>query len=57
LRFNLVLRGVVVNVAIDREQVVLTVGPERKAEISVTVAGQALLLRTGERYTVRYGRG
>ena len=57
LRFNLVLRGVVVNVAIDRVQVVLTVGPERKAEISVTVAGQALLLRTSESYTVRYGRG
>ena len=54
LRFNLALRGVVVNVAIDREQVALSVGQERKIELPVTVAGQPLLLRSGATYAVRY---
>jgi kojibiose phosphorylase len=54
LRFNLALRGVVVNVAIDREQVVLQVGHERKIQIPATVAGQSLTLKTGETYTVHY---
>jgi len=53
LRFNLTLRGVVVDVAIDREQVTLKVGHERQAEIPIAVAGQALTLRSGDTYTVR----
>ena len=54
LRFNLVLRGVVVNVAIDREQVALTAESGRKVEIAACVAGQALALKSGARQAVRY---
>ncbi len=54
LRFNLVLRGVVVNVAIDREQVVLTAESGRKVEIAACVAGQALTLKSGARQVVQY---
>ncbi|MCK4341486.1 MAG: glycoside hydrolase family 65 protein [Phycisphaerae bacterium] len=54
LRFNLVLRGVVVNVAIDREEVMLNVGRERRVTIPVTIAGEPLTLTSGQTYTVRY---
>ena len=56
LRFNLVLRGVVVNVAIDREQVVLKAGTERPLELPVTVAGRPLTVKSGETYAVRCAR-
>jgi kojibiose phosphorylase len=54
LRFNLVLQGAVLNVAIDREQVVLKVGSERRVGIPIAVAGQPIVLKSGETYTVRY---
>ncbi len=54
LRFNLVLRGTVVRVALDQRQVVLTVAPTPVLELPVEVAGQRLTLRSGEAYTVRY---
>lgn len=54
LRFNIVLRGVVVGVAVDRTHVRLVVGRERKLELPAVVAGQSLTLRAGEEYAVRY---
>ena len=54
LRFNLVLHGVVVNVAIDREQVVLKVGHGRRGGIPITVAGKALTLEGGQTHTFSY---
>ncbi len=55
LRFNLVLQGVTVRVAIDREQIQLDVGTERKLSLPVTVAGQALTLESGQQYVLAYG--
>ncbi len=52
LRFNLVLQGVVVNVAIDRQQVVLRVGQERRVDIAAVIAGRTMLLKSGESYQV-----
>ena len=54
LRFKLALRGVVVDVAIDRDEVVLTVEKGRRVEIPISVAGQTLTLSAGQTYRVRY---
>lgn len=53
LCFNLVLRGEIVRVAIDRTDVSLRVGNERSVEIPVRVSGEELVLRSGEEYCVR----
>lgn len=54
LRFNLVLHGVVVGVVIDRQSIALQVGQERRIELPVTVAGQELVLSSGQQYRVLY---
>jgi trehalose/maltose hydrolase-like predicted phosphorylase len=54
LGFKLALRGLVVAVAIDRDDVVLTVEKGRRADVPIRVAGQALTLTGGRTYTVRY---
>jgi len=54
LRFNLVLRGVTLHVAIDHTQVTLTLGKERKLELPLPVAGKPLVLKSGESQTVKY---
>jgi len=54
LRFNLVLRGEVVRVAIDRREIRLTAGNKRSVEIGLRIAGKPLLLKSGQAHTVRY---
>jgi trehalose/maltose hydrolase-like predicted phosphorylase len=48
LRFNLILHGVTVNVAMDRKEVTIAAGQERKLEIPIVVAGRRLMLKSGE---------
>jgi len=54
LRFNLVLRGAVVNIAIDREQVSLKCAPHPTVELPIVVAGKTCTLKSGETCCVRY---
>jgi len=54
LRFNLVLRGEVVKVSIDRNEIELAVGNERGLELTARVAGQTVTLRSGQTQRVRY---
>ncbi len=54
LRFQLVLRGVIVHVAIDQEQVVLRTEPGRSVQFPVAVGGADLTLTGGQAHTVRY---
>ncbi|HUU98925.1 MAG TPA: glycosyl hydrolase family 65 protein [Phycisphaerae bacterium] len=54
LRFNLVLRGEVVKVSIDRNEIKLAAGNERGLELTARVAGQAVTLRSGQTQRVRY---
>ena len=55
LRFNLVLRGEVVRVEIDRREIVLTAGDERGIKMRIAIAGQEEVLRSAEMVRVRYG--
>ena len=55
LRFGLCVRGVRIQVAIDRSQVALQVGRERNLELPATIAGQPLTLRSGETYAIAIG--
>ncbi len=48
LRFNLVLHGEVINIRIDRREVVLTSEGKRGIELPIIVAGQEMQLRSGE---------
>ncbi len=48
LRFNLVLRGVTVRVAITPDEVTLQTGREHPLELPITVAGREVVLRSGE---------
>lgn len=54
LRFTLACYGVSVQVTIDRAQVTLTIGRERRAEFGVTIGGHALTVRSGETHTVAH---
>jgi kojibiose phosphorylase len=55
LRFNLVLRGVVLNVAMDRTQVTVKAVSGPKVEVPIRLAGKAVTLSPGKSETVRYG--
>lgn len=52
LRFQLMLQGVRVRVAITPEQIEVEVGRERRLALPASIAGQAVVLRTGERCVV-----
>jgi trehalose/maltose hydrolase-like predicted phosphorylase len=54
LRFNLVLRGEVVNVSIEQRDIELAVGKERGLELPVRIAGQPITLCSGQTQRVRY---
>ncbi|MFQ5806989.1 MAG: glycoside hydrolase family 65 protein [Phycisphaerae bacterium] len=54
LRFNLLLRGEVVNVNIGRREIVLTAENKRGVELALSVAGRAKTLRSGETVRVSY---
>jgi len=53
LRFNLVLRGELVAVTIDREAVTLTAGTEYDIEVPIEVAGKELVLRSSQTHKIR----
>jgi kojibiose phosphorylase len=57
LRFSLMLRGEVVNVAIERSEITLRAGDEGTLELPLTVAGNELVLRSGQTLRVPYGGG
>jgi len=48
LRFNLVLRGVVIGVAIDGREVTLSAGSEHAVELPLIVAGREVVLSSGQ---------
>jgi len=54
LRFNLVIRGEVLRVTIDRQQVTVDVGNERGLELPVRIAANAVTLRSGQTCRVTY---
>jgi trehalose/maltose hydrolase-like predicted phosphorylase len=54
LRFNLMLRGEIVRVAIGRHELTLKVGDQTSIELPARVAGQPLQLRSGQEYRVAY---
>lgn len=54
LRFNLVLRGTVVRVAIDPHEVALTAEAGRRLDVPILVGGRTVALRAGETVAVRY---
>lgn len=56
LRFNLMLNGERVLVAIDRNQVSFMVGSDHTIEIPIVVTGQPLILRNGETPVVNHSR-
>jgi trehalose/maltose hydrolase-like predicted phosphorylase len=55
LRFNLVLHGERVAVAIDRRQVRFEAGAERSVDIPISVGGRAIMLKSGQTMTVPHG--
>ena len=54
LRFNLVIRGEVLRVTIDRQQVTVEVGNERGLELPARIADNAVTLRSGQTCRVTY---
>lgn len=52
LKFNLVLRGTEVHVAITRDTVALTVAESPALELPITVAGQPVTLKSGQTHRV-----
>lgn len=54
MRFPLVLQGEMVQVEISRNEVILTAGRNRRAEIPLSVAGRPITLRSGQTQRVEY---